>query len=265
ALGRSDGRLAIGAGGEFAVAWTADNFRVYGFGDAVARRFKADGSPLGPEILVDMGDPGIGDDILDAFPTGLAIEPDGALIVLFQESALPEGTNTFVTRYPRNGKSGDPVTVNFYGCCREEWVGSALAISPDGGLVTVWRQDEIVARRLSPSGALLGSRFIVPKRLYGEDYGEEILPRVAAFPDGGFVVTWLGPFDDSTTDLNYYIYARVFNPDGTPASRDLRLSTAPANGESAPNVAASRRGPAVVVWSQGESQTDIYARLLTSR
>jgi hypothetical protein len=264
ALDRAYSHLAVGADGAFAVAWAALDFDTYSFYDTVARRFKADGSPLGPEFLVDAGDPGIGDDILDSFPTGLALGPDGTLTVLFQESALPEGTNTFVTQYPKNGKSGGSVNVNFYGCCREEWVGSALAISPDGGLVTVWRQDEIVARRLSPRGDLLGSRFIVPKRIYGDDYGDEILPQVAALPDGGFVVTWLGPFADGSTDGNIYVYTRIFNADGTAASRDLRLSTVPVNAESAPVVAANRRGPVVVVWSQGAGQTDIYARLLTS-
>jgi hypothetical protein len=259
-LRRAHGRLAIGPDGRFVAAWDSTDFDQCFFGDAVARRFSADGKPLGGEILLGMGDPGVCDDALDVTPYGLALEPDGTLAVLLQVSAYDQGTDTYLGIYaPRGGvPSFTPLNRPF--CCQWNWTDSGFAMAPDGKLIAAWRDDEIRGRRIDAHGKPLGQEFLVPKRLYGDDFGEEVQPRVAALPDGGFVVTWLGPFADGVVDGNDYVYTRVWNADGTPASRDFRLSMTPAAGP--PSVSANRKGPVVVVWSRG---TDVYARLLTSR
>ncbi len=251
---RFGAHLALGLDGRFAVAWTAVNFeRGASFENAMARLFAADGTLLGSPLLVLTGDPGSEDqDVVDAFPTGVALQPDGTLAVLVEDSDQELGTGTYLRRYP-----GMQTTLRPPLCCAEERRGGDLALTPDGGFVAAWREDSIVAERLGPAGFPRGAHFQVPLRSTGG--GAQSSPRLAALPDGGFVAVWVEPQRDGDGDG---IWSRVFAADGTPLTRDLRLNVTTAGNQSSPDVAANRRGPVVVVWQQ--EQTGIYARLFTA-
>ncbi|HEV7515574.1 MAG TPA: hypothetical protein VGR07_04670, partial [Thermoanaerobaculia bacterium] len=114
---RFGGHLAIGSDGRFAVAWTAVDFqRGALFENAMARLFTAKGALLSSPLLVLPGDPGSEDeDVVDAFPTGVALEADGTLAVLVQDSDQMLGTGTYLQRYP-----GIQTFVRPPLCCSEE-------------------------------------------------------------------------------------------------------------------------------------------------
>ncbi|MEA2694506.1 MAG: large repetitive protein [Acidobacteriota bacterium] len=251
----SRARLAIGADRRFAVAWSQEEFRDFPYRNAMARRFQADGTPVGDGFIVGYGDPGIGDDTTDIVPTGVALAADGALSVLYEARSLIGETQMFLKRYsPRGGESAylhlsdfDHVSFN----------GSSLAMTPDGGLVAVWNEEyEISGARLTPRAVRRGDPFPVDLRYVGN----QGTPKVAALPDGGFVTVWAEADRDGN---GQGVYGRAFAADGTPASRDLRINVTIAGDQASPDVAANLRGPVVVVWRQGA--TDIYARLLTPR
>jgi hypothetical protein len=258
---RYGAHLAIGTGGQFAVAWSSDDFTTGPFTDALARRFRANGTPLGPEIPVDIGEPAHNEVVGPAFghAHGVALQADGTLDVLVQDTT--DFTFTFVQAYQPSGKTPQSPLLGLPG---QPSIGAALAMVPDGRLIAVWENSDILGQRLSPQLSLQGFDFTVPKR----QYYSESSPGVAALADGSFVTLWVSP-TDPVPDFGspYPVFVRVWNADGTPASRDFQFSAGTVLGS--PAIAAGRgKGPVVVVWSQRRlpgGESDVYARLLTSR
>lgn len=71
-------------------------------------------------------------------------------------------------------------------------------------------------------------------------------PAVAALSDGGFVVAW---HDFSGTQSDDNVKARLFGPDGGPASDEFLVNTHTKNYQGAPSVASLVRGGFVVAWN----------------
>lgn len=71
-------------------------------------------------------------------------------------------------------------------------------------------------------------------------------PAVAALSDGGFVVAW---HDFSGTQSDDNVKARLFGPDGGPASGEFLVNTHTKNYQGAPSVASLNRGGFVVAWN----------------
>jgi hypothetical protein len=251
---RSDeARLAVGADGRFAVAWSQEKFKYFFFDNAMVRLFRADGTALNDGILVSPGDPGIGDDTLDAVPTGVALEPDGGLSVLYEWRVLVDATQIFVKHYSRRGGETRRVQLSHDGDHTLD--GSSLAMARDGSLVAAWSDEsDITAERLNSQGVRLSDPFTVSNRRV--DIQRE--PKLAALPDGGFAAAWVEPRRDGDDDG---IFARLLAADGSPLTRDLRMNVTTAGTQSSPEIAAGPQGTVVVVWQQGG--TDIFARLLT--
>ena len=253
---RFRGRLAVGTEGRFAVAWTAVQFRNFAYENAMVRVFHADGTPAGDEILVAHGDPGIGDDTLNETPSGVALEPDGSLSVLYEDRTFPPSNRVYLVHYSiRGGVSArvllTPDSSQFID------FGSSLAMTPDGSLVAAWSGDfEAMAARFTRRGVRQGGAFSLDKRFVGNQNA----PAVAALPDGGFVAVWVEADRDGSGPG---VFGRVFAADGTPLSRDLRMNVTTAGSQDSPAIAANRHGPVVVVWQQ--DGTNLFARLWTSR
>lgn len=103
-----------------------------------------------------------------------------------------------------------------------------LATLAGGDLVMTWEWDRydgssagVVARVLAPSLVPRGANFL-PAQVT-ED--AQSTPRVAALPDGGFVVTW-----ESTITAGYDVRARFFDADGAPASDEVPVNLYDTNG-----------------------------------
>src|SRR5881628_1009705 len=77
------------------------------------------------------------------------------------------------------------------------------------------------------------------------------LPQVASLPNGDFVVVW------QTREFNLpgeeipHVWVRLFRADGTPKTKQLRVSPAPLAGEVFPRLAVGADGSFVVVWQGG--------------
>ena len=76
-------------------------------------------------------------------------------------------------------------------------------------------------------------------------------PRVAVFPDAGFVVVWtVGPSNGQGRSV---IHARFFAADGTPTSGQFRLVDRSGQSQVADQVVADRDGSFLVAWTEWTS------------
>lgn len=124
----------------------------------------------------------------------------------------------------------------------------AVAVS-DQGTVVVWasnRQDGsdwgVFGQRFGLDGAKIGQEFSVnvTKR------SPQRAPRVAAWADGRFVVTWEGA--EQAGDDSWGIYARLFKADGTPATGELHVNQSVQGTQRYPSVAVLTDGTFAIGW-----------------
>ncbi len=100
----------------------------------------------------------------------------------------------------------------------DQFYNDVAALS-DGGYVIVWTTDkgagdgwEVYAQRYDASGAEVGAEIIVNDYSTSSQYA----PKVAAFDDGGFVVSYASHGQNGS---NYTIYARRYLPDALDSSQ----------------------------------------------
>ncbi len=94
--------------------------------------------------------------------------------------------------------------------------------------------------------------------------GDQFQPAVAKDKKGNFIITWVGYNTGSST---YDIYARAFQPNGTPVGGEIVVNTSTDNDDLNPAVAIDYNGPEntsrfVVSWTHNNgTDQDIYYRL----
>lgn len=261
---RYDAVIAVGLDGRFAVAWKAavplGGPDEGSYTDAVGRIFKAGGAPLTPEITLLQGDgPSLaGDDSIDAFPSSLALAPDGTLTALVQDREV-NCLQSYLERVPA---AGGPGTLRGLGSplCGPDSPGASLAMGLDGSLVAAWSDFGIQAQRFAPGGTPRGQDFWVSDRV-----NDQADAAVALQAGGSFVIVWteLGGRDGDRSG----VFGRAYAQNGTPRSGEFLINTTTSGDQYAPAIAAARRGPVVVVWSQQlveNGRSDIFARVLSA-
>lgn len=138
-----------------------------------------------------------------------------------------------------------------------------VALTPGGAGLIVWedyrnRNWDIYAQRIDNSGQLVGSNFKINDDLTA---AQQHAPRVAASPDGWFVVTW---YDNRWS--NDDIFVQRLDGSGNKLGANLKVnSDAGSSRQAFPDVAADGVGYFTVVWTDWRNGTypnnaDIYAR-----
>ncbi|OED47542.1 hypothetical protein AB838_12860 [Rhodobacteraceae bacterium (ex Bugula neritina AB1)] len=132
----------------------------------------------------------------------------------------------------------------------------------DGSLVVVWQSGSMLyGQRLNADGSLAGSEFEISASAYSG--GQRADQQIAAFPDGGFVVTWVEHGSDGS---NLGVLARRYNADGSEAGEAFVVNTYTGNPQDEPSVTALSNGGFVVSWSSGrgvwgyDSYGEIFAQ-----
>jgi hypothetical protein len=97
----------------------------------------------------------------------------------------------------------------------------AVAALPDGRFVATWTNNNVIQARLfKADGTPVDGDFTVAGPS-ADGSLVPVLPKVAALPDGHFVVTWLS--HDSLGDgSGRVVRARLYDSDGTAATRQSR-------------------------------------------
>ncbi len=221
---------AIGAEGDFVVAWTEDAAN----GEVFGRRFDADTTPLGGAFPMNA------DTVPSRFDSSIARDASGRFVVVWTEGGGAQ------IRGRRFASDGTPLGGDFeVSTSAPDYVTYPFVASdPSGNFAVVWKASvdgdrDVMARRFDSHGAPLGNEFMVNAFTNGYQH-----PWGIAMSKTGFVVTWMG--DGAGGELG--IFGRRFDAAGAPTA-GFQVNTDPILGAARPAVAMNAAGDFVVVWS----------------
>lgn len=247
-------RVATNAAGASVVVWQRQRGAQI---DVVARIYRPNGRPRGPEIMVRSSATNANDE-----PTpDVAVDAAGAFIVLWA-GGLDACTvqslqclDIFGRRFGADGQADGPeFRVN--STRSNNQTGPAIVFALDGGLVAAWSTYEeatVFARRLTARGDTVGPEFRVPTGARG-DAAQVAL---AVMPGGGVAAVWTQRQPGA-----YRVFLRRFDRSDAPTDpADVPVSDDPTEAHTVPRAAADAAGNVVVVWQRGPQPTaDVYAR-----
>jgi hypothetical protein len=248
--------------GNFVIVWTSfgssgtdtSNMSIH------ARRWAADGSPLGGQFQVNTYTSST-----QRFPA-VAGASDGAFVVAWP-SLGSTGTDTSddsiqMQRYLANGgATGGETQVNTYTTLEQQF--PAVAAGSAGNFVVAWESNgssgpdtsgtSIQIQRYAANGAALGGQ--VQVNSYTTD--GQLNPQVSANDEGDFVVVWNSDGSSGTDGDGTSIQARRYAFTGAALSGEFQVNTYTTSGQRYPAAATDGEGRFIVVWdSFGSSGTD---------
>lgn len=254
--------VASDGSGRFVVVW--DSYGSTG-GDSSsfsiqARRFAADGSPLGGQFQINFHTT-----LAQEHPS-VASDSDGNFVVVWDSNSSTgtdtDGRSVHGQRFGANGATlGPQFQVNLVTSGTQ--ASAAVARHSQGSFVIVWESASsfgtdttgysIQAQRYSTAGTPLGDPF----QVNSYTAGDQLAPDVAIDGLGNFVIAWAsyGSGGDDTSGDS--IQARRFAPDGTPLAEDFQVNSYTTGVQGQAAVSSDGLGNFVVVWtSSGSGGTD---------
>jgi len=125
----------------------------------------------------------------------------------------------------------------------------AVSLSPTGHAWFAWRsfghdgdRGSIMARRFSPQLDKASTEVLVNQRRQGH----QSEPVVVALTDGGALVAWVSPGEESPSE----IHARLLDIQGLPRGDAFRVDTGGSQGHGPPSVALGKEGEVIVAYSR---------------
>ncbi|MGH3802051.1 MAG: putative Ig domain-containing protein, partial [Pseudonocardiaceae bacterium] len=239
------------ADGGYVVSWMSHQQDGSGWG-IYAQRYGADGAPLGGEVEVNST---TASDQTNPTITALA---DGGYAVSWQSFV-----GIYAQRYDASGAAvgGEVLVHSANGHRLEQPMIAALA---DGGYVVSWqsavRGDErydIYLQSYFADGTVQGGEVLVYSTTTFLVNG--LNPRVAGLADGGYVVSWQSPIQDS---ISYDIYAQRYTANGAVMGGEVLVNSTTASDQMNPAIAALSDGGYLVSWMSydQDGSSGIYAQ-----
>ncbi len=270
---QSQPSVAMEDDGDFVVTWTSygqdgDLDGVYG------RRFNVQGAALGNEFRVNATTVNRQD------RSDVAVDDNGDFVVVWRSDQQDGNTwGIYGQRFSADGtKLGGEFRVNTH--TLDDQIDPAVAMDADGDYVVAWSsmsQDGsgygVYARRYSAAGA---AQTAAEFRVNQTTLHWQVTPDVGMAADGDFTVTW-SSFQDmpdpNTTDLDYGIYARMYNADGTDFQDaggttlgEYRVNAIREGNQVTPAVGVSPAGKTVVAWAgpitPAANTMSVFARII---
>lgn len=250
-----DPAVAMNDDGDFVVVWRSHAADGRG-GGVYGRCFGADGTALGEEFKVNLSDVDVG-----TWTPAVAIGPSGGFVVAWT-AAQADDTDLVARMFDADGVATTeelPVAVS------PEAAASmpSMAMNSAGTFVIVWTNcygDKYIScsyaagRVYNADGSPLSDEFEISERT------QQMWPDVAMDESGRFVVTWIRMGDTYNRPYGEYIMIRQFEADGTPAAREIPLTSDLNSRWYGPSVAAGKSGGYVVTWAIGPFPYDICAQ-----
>lgn len=237
-----------------------------GFQRIVGRILSADGTPLGADIPISVGD---GEHQVD--PVAVVLR-DGSAVVAWA-SYRQEGSSSYDVFARRISSSGEFLGAEFrlngtQGLNRRS---PALAPLQSGGFLGVWVQErqvgvrdnsDSIGRSLAGYGAPVFSVQIVARGFDGEgspinnevgisESGMSANPVVTALPDGGIFAAWTRR-SPSDRQVRYDVYGRMLNGFGLPANGERLINIQTTGDQFRPRLAVTSYGVMAVWTSMGQ-------------
>lgn len=251
--------VARAPGGGFVVVWDSDE-QDGSLGDVYARRYAADGAPLGDEFRVNTTARN------RQYAPRVAIDADGGFVVGWLSNAQNGvGLSIYARRYDATGV---PLADEF----RVDSTGHAtaaqfdMAMAPDGRFVAVWvdalslvgaslQTRTLNAQRYAPDGSLDGAVI----EIYQSSLLRVRTPSVACDAAGNFVAAW---FIGANS-----IWARRYNAGGEPRGLAFRISSVNSPNVDRPQIASAADGAFAIAWETADDEfqdTGVYLRAYTA-
>jgi hypothetical protein len=250
--------VAMAPDGAFVVAWEAfdqanggaNNYEVF------ARRYDADGSPLGDEFLVNT----VPD--REQWHAAVAIAPDHSFVIAWQDDRdLNLGGEIYARRYDAAGVGGATFHVNQTSAYNQ--YNPAVAMDAAGNVVVAWTSafqdgyaDGVFARRYDAAGTALSGEILVNTTTYLWQVSS--LAGLGMAPTGEFVAVWhSGTWG---TDV-YDVVAQRFAAAGVKLGGEIAVNTYTAGFQGYASVAVAPDGGFVVAWeSWAQDGYGVYAQ-----
>ena len=245
-------------GGGFVVTWTDDSDAE---GDVLAQIRHADGSPVADAFAVNAATAGA------QYNASVTVLAGGTIVVAWQDANVGD------VRMRLFGLGGTAITgdVTVNSSIAGTAYSPCIAALAGGGFAVAWVDSAadadgsgIRARLFDALGGPIGADFLVNTL----DAGEQLLPAIAALPDGGFVVSWADGAGASSADD---IRAQRFDAAGGPVGGEFVVNGHTDGYQTSPAMAADPdSGSLVVAWTDqssagvgGDNDGAVVSRLLT--
>ncbi|MDZ4782054.1 MAG: trypsin-like serine protease [Planctomycetia bacterium] len=247
--------VAVDAEGAFVVTWTSEDQDGSGSG-IYARRFAANGMPLGDEFRVNTTT--LGSQLTPA----IAMSPVGDFVVAWASyDPNLQKWGVFGQLYDAAGEpKADQFRLNSspddYG------IYPSVAMDDTGNFVAAWAGPDgdsagVFAQRFGAERNRLGAAFRV-NRTTRNNQG---LPQIAMDADGDFVIAWLS--NNGQDGDREGIFAQRFDRSGTPTG-EFQVNTFMPGTQTQPSVAMDAHGDFLVTWTSYDQQAandpGIYAQ-----
>ena len=250
-------------GGGYVVVWQGPNRDGDGL-SVSAQIFTGAGVPVGSEILVNSNF------LSNQQEPAVAATADGGFVIAWEDDSGVDGSGSgvFAQRYDADGLGvGGEFQVNTFNSSTQSQV--AVAGLTGGGFVAVYRSNGVdgssygvAMQRYDAAGAPQGSETVVNT----STGGDQMEPRVAALPGGGYLVTWT---DRGGSDGDSYgVIGQRFDATGNPVGGEIVINQTTTGAQDESSVSVFSDGSFVVVWKDWSGQDGsgygVYARLFNA-
>lgn len=233
--------VAMEDNGDFAVSWSSSGQDGSGWG-TYARRFSAEGTPLGDEFRVNTYTAG------DQYWSSMAMDADGDFVITWRSVGQDgSGSGIYAQRYDSAGVAqGAEFRANSY-TANDQWFES-VGMDGAGNFLIAWTsegQDSgtsgIFAQRYDPAGAALGGEFRVNSYVPDSQWNAA----AAMGANGQSLVSWQGA---GSGDSYSGIFAQRYDAAGAPQGGEFRANTYTPSTQSSSWTAMNADGEFVIVW-----------------
>ena len=209
-----------------------------------ARRFAADGTPLGDEILVNTTLAGMQE------KPAIAMNSSGQFVIAWSGNGAGDVDGVFLRRFAADGTpQGNEVRVNT--ATSDVQAYPAVDITNDGAVMVAWSSLEqdgsdwgVYAQRFNASGAVVGTEF----RLNSTTADSQFRPSIAFNRAGIATVVWSSR---STGDNGWDVIGRPFGVDGQPLAAEFPINSQLTGNQMDAKVAVAADGSFVVAYNGG--------------
>ncbi|VVO24862.1 hypothetical protein PS723_04515 [Pseudomonas fluorescens] len=245
--------VAALADGGYVVSWMSSGQDGSGFG-IYAQRYDTSGETVGMEVRVNTVTTNDQDN-----PIVAALSDGGYVVSWMSSDQDGSGFGIYAQRYDSNSSAvGVEVRVNSV-TASDQLTPSVAALS-DGGYVVSWMSSGdgdgygIYLQRYDSSGSALG----VELRVNTVTAHHQVEPSVAAFADGGYVVSWMSFRQDGSS---FGIYAQRYDTNGIAVGGEVQVNSTTLDSQQQPSICTLSDGGYVVSWeSAGQDGNGIYAQ-----
>lgn len=258
------------AGGNFVVVWASvgSSSTDSWYTSIQARRFRADGAPLGAQFQV------------NTYTTRAQTEPavaadaQGNFVVVWRSyGAVGDASGSSVQgqRYAANGSPlGGQFQVNSYVTSYQDY--PAVASDALGNFVVAWESGaanngdsdgvSVQAQRYAASGAAQGGQFLVNSYTTGNQRNVD----VAADGLGNFLISWHSVGSNGGDTSSSSAQARRYTGSGAPLGVQFQVNSYVTNSQNSPAVSADAQGNFVLAWeSDGSAGGDTLGLSVQAR